>query len=696
VRPNWLPGVGTLPAEDRRLSPYSGWSRAHWEAVADALLHGARASASRRHALVLPPGGRRSSRGRRSDGLEGFARSFLLASYRLAGGGGGVPDDLAEWYATGLAAGTDRRGRESWPTADRVRQAVVEAAFLALALAESRPWVWDTLPSSTQTGIVAWLTRVHGVPVPDNNWVLFPVAVNTFLKSIGASHRQDEIDRGLDAVDSWYRGNGWYSDGPRRSYDYYVGWALHFHLLMWCRLDGDHSDPGRAATYRARLRRYLEDYPYLFAADGAPLYHGRSLTYRFAVAAPLWMGALCGATPLPAGETRRIASGALRNFVERGAISEDGTLTLGWHREFLPMLQHYSGHGSPYWASKAFLGLLLPPTHPVWIDREEPAPVERDDFCIAMPEPGFVVRGTRADGIVRVASHRSDHYPLYPGRRRWTRALIGRVARRLGLARRSRITLRDDAHYRKLAYSTHTAPDTGPSADPLDVDSQLALVRADGTVSRRALIHPIAVADRFAASFFLPQEPGAGERVETVAIARGAAEIRVHHVITPGGSTPRDGGFAVADPEPPYAQTGEGWALVRAGSGLVSYLAGLHGFSRAGVARFEGTNAFGRHSASPFLESAETVEGEAVYVSLVVLTRDELDPETVRAGIAVHVDGRVVEITVDGGERFLVQLVSPAPVERTLGSLPLHGRVRFARSSPNGSSFTLAADGLTG
>jgi hypothetical protein len=696
VRPNSLPGVGTLPAEDRRLSPYTGWSRAHWEAVADALLRGARANASPRHALVLPPGGRRSSRGRRSDGLEGFARSFLLAAYRLAGAGGDAPGDLAERYATGLAVGTDHRSRESWPTADRVRQATVEAAFLALALAESRPWVWDVLPPSTQTGIVSWLTRVQEVPLPTNNWVLFPVVVNTFLKSVGAPHRQDKIDGGLDAVDAWYRGGGWYSDGTRSSYDYYVGWALHFHLLMWCRFDGDHTNPVRSAAYRARLRRYLEDYQHLFAADGAPVYHGRSLTYRFAVAAPLWVGALCDATPLPAGETRRIASGTLRHFVERGAVRHDGTLTLGWHREFLPMLQHYSGHGSPYWASKAFVGLLLPPTHAVWTAREEPAPVERGDFCLATPEPGFLVRGTRADGIVRVASHRSDHYPLPAGPRGRAHALIGRVARRLGLARARVIAPRDDAHYRKLAYSTHTAPDTGPSANPLDVDSQVSLVRVDGTVSRRARIHAIAIADQFAASCFLPQEPDASERVETVTIARGAAEIRVHHVATFERPNVRDGGFAVAGAEPPGVQTGDGWALVRSASGLVSYVAGLHGFGRAGVARFDGANAFGHHSASPYLQSVDAVEGEAVYVSLVVLTGGELDPEAVRAQIDVSVDGRVVEITCAEGEQFLVQLVAPEHVERDLGRLPLRGSIRFARASPDGSSFTLAVDGFTG
>ncbi|MFC6533184.1 DUF2264 domain-containing protein [Nonomuraea rubra] len=39
------------------------------------------------------------------------------------------------------------------------------------------------------------------------------------------------------------------------------------------------------------------------------LYHGRSLTYRFASAAPLFAGALAGATPLTPGQTRRLASG---------------------------------------------------------------------------------------------------------------------------------------------------------------------------------------------------------------------------------------------------------------------------------------------------------------------------------------------------------------------------------------------------
>src|SRR5262249_61019019 len=135
----------------------------------------------------------------------------------------------------------------------------------------------------------------------------------------------------------------------------YVGWVLHFHTLMWCRIDGDRTDAARAAVYRRRVFRFLEQYRLMFGANGAPLYQGRSLTYRFAVVAPLWAAALVGSTPLSPGETRRIATGAVRYFLEHGAV-RNNVLTLGWPGEFLPVIQQYSGHGSPAWRSMGFCG----------------------------------------------------------------------------------------------------------------------------------------------------------------------------------------------------------------------------------------------------------------------------------------------------------------------------------------------------
>jgi hypothetical protein len=45
-----------------------------------------------------------------SDGLEGYARTFPLAAFRIAGAGG-EPAALIEQYADGLTNGTEPRGR---------------------------------------------------------------------------------------------------------------------------------------------------------------------------------------------------------------------------------------------------------------------------------------------------------------------------------------------------------------------------------------------------------------------------------------------------------------------------------------------------------------------------------------------------------------------------------------------------------
>jgi hypothetical protein len=350
---------------------------------------------------------------------------------------------------------------------------------------------------------------------------------------------------------------------------------------------------------------------------------------------------------------------------------------MGWHDEFLPMAQPYSGPASPYWASKAFLGLLLPPGHPVWTAREEPLPVERSDFCRALSEPGFLAVGTRADGIVRVASHKSDHLPM-PGRSD------------------------GGPFYRKLAYATHTAPELGQADETDDLDSEVALIDPEGKASRRARIHPIAVADRMAASAFFPLEPTVVEgrhfplfleRVETVALAWRGAEIRLHHAACFGERRVRDAGFALASERPPAVERSASFCVVRSGS-LASGIFALHGFEHAEVLHRQGANAFGPHSATPFLLSGATVPAEGVHASLNVLTGAPFEPEAfVKELPRVAVEGRRVVVECADGERFFVQLVAPEPVELDLGPLRLAGRVRYARSSPDGSRFVWEVPG---
>src|SRR6185312_281982 len=95
-----------LGGERMSLAPYTGWGREDFAALADRMLLAARRYASPSQALITLPGAP-GGYGTAIDGLEGFARTFLLAGFRVAGEQGSDPLNLLERYAAGLAAGTD-------------------------------------------------------------------------------------------------------------------------------------------------------------------------------------------------------------------------------------------------------------------------------------------------------------------------------------------------------------------------------------------------------------------------------------------------------------------------------------------------------------------------------------------------------------------------------------------------------------
>jgi hypothetical protein len=421
-----MTGTVQLPPEDWERSPYTGWTREHWAAIADQLLLALRPYFSPSRARVLPPG-RSSAYGTDSDGLEGFARSFLLFGFRLAGENGADPHGLLEWYRAGLIAGTDPSHPERWPRPDELGQAKVEAASIALILGMTREWLWQTLSAGQQQNVIAWLATVIGQEYPPTNWLWFRVTVETFLASVGGPFDTADVHADLELFESLYREHGWYSDGPERSFDYYCGWAMQFYPAVlssgqWAASAGSGVFGSASAgsgvfgsaepVWRARLSEFLDDYITLIGPDGVPVLQGRSLIYRFAAAAPLWVGAATGATSISPGVLRRGASGILKAFISRGAVDAHGLLTLGLFGEWPDMAQSYSGSGSPYWAAKGMYGLVLPASHPVWTAVEEPLPIERADVLRVIAAPGWIVSGTRSDGIVRVANHGTDHASL--------------------------------------------------------------------------------------------------------------------------------------------------------------------------------------------------------------------------------------------------------------------------------------------
>lgn len=499
-----------LPAEDRVLSPHTGLTRAHWVAAADELLSSAWRYGSPDQAFLDLPG-RPSRSGVRSDGLEGYARTFLAAAFRTADGDD--PHNWLERYAAGLVAGTTGE----WPAITDVGQPMVESASVALGLRLTRPWLWDKLSEAQQDRAEEWLREaLRHVPAA-NNWYFFPYTVASFLESAGRGddETQRAKQRAMELLEGWYRGDGWYADGDGRAFDHYNGWALHLYPALDAFLDG------RPIT--THLKEHLESFHLLFGADGAPIYFGRSLTYRFAAASAVALGAVTGETPLRPGHSRHIISNALKYFLDRGSLT-DGLLSLGWHGPHEATLQHYSGPASPYWASKAFVCLLSGPDHPLWTEQEE-----RDDSdrTLALPGPGLLIQ--KHNGVTRLHNHGSDHVRPFEGE----------------------YATDDDPLYSRFAYSTASGPTSKHNAP----DNHISLViRGDRSVRRR--IHPLGARDNWAASWHLPvfdakQPMVPGLRIESVTAVWDDQELRIHRVIgAPPGTRAELTGWATELPAP--------------------------------------------------------------------------------------------------------------------------------------------------
>ena len=552
--------------------------RAEWEAVADGLLAAAWRWATPGGALLDLPG-RPSRSGVRSDGLEGYARTFLAAAFRLAGAGGADPHGWLDRYADGIAAGTRTPGRddaESWPLIldhPVQGQPMVESASVALGLRMTRPWLWDRLDAAVRDRVEEWLRgALRHLPAP-NNWYLFPFTVAGFLESVGRGDAETARarDRALALLETWYRGQGWYSDGDGRAFDHYNGWALHLYPVLDAHLAGESTMHG------ARLCEHLESFAALFGADGAPIHFGRSLTYRFAAASAVALGAVTGHTPLPPGTSRRLISRSLRYFLDRGAVGDDGLLSRGWHGPHEPTVQSYSGPASPYWASKAFVCLLAPADHPLWTEPEQPTPSEGPDRVLTVPAAGFLVQS--ADGIVRLHNHGSDHVRPHEGES----------------------AADDDPHYGRFAYSTRT----GPTATGNGPDNHFC-VRIGDARSVRRRIHPLGTGPDWAASWHRPIfATGAptvpGLRVESVTVASGRYELRVHRVVgAPPGAWAEETGWATGTEDE-----------------LVSDLVPLHGWSTREEVRAPAGTAFTPYATVPRL--AAQVRGTALFAALAVL-----------------------------------------------------------------------------
>jgi hypothetical protein len=302
--------------------------------------------------------------------LEGFARPLWGLVPLLVGGG-----DFADWplYRAGFTHGSDPQHPEYWGKAEDYDQILVEMAPIGLALAMAPEFFWEPLDQSAKQNLVNWLQQINHVLVVDNNWLFFRILVNMGLENVGAEPDKKAVKKAFDRIEQFYLGDGWYSDGSKPQRDYYISFAFHYYGLIYSKLARE-SDPEHSQRFRERARKFSQDFIHWFAADGAALPFGRSLSYRFAQGCFWGALAFADVESLPWEVIKGLALRHIRWWAKQPIFNNDGTLSIGYAYPNLNIADQYISPASPYWALKFFLPLALSDSHPFWQAREAPLP----------------------------------------------------------------------------------------------------------------------------------------------------------------------------------------------------------------------------------------------------------------------------------------------------------------------------------
>ncbi|NJN44244.1 MAG: DUF2264 domain-containing protein [Anaerolineae bacterium] len=347
--------------------------------------------------------------------------------------------------------------------------------------------------------------QVDGKGTYPDNWVLFSAMAQTVRLKLGYPVSMDELDFRLAQTRAFYQGDGWYVDGEENEYELYNAWMFGWHYLLWAWIDGERK-PDDCQAVLNRARSFISGFQYFFGGNGSYPAWGRSIVYRFAAVAVFATGYLHQITPNDPGLLRRISSGCIRYFYDHGLFDpEDHHLWQGYHGDFPAANESYISPGSVYWACHGLFGLYFGKQDTFWTATESPLPVERDDFDIALPAPGFVLSGQRATGQVILLNSRSGipyDSPRYNYR----------------------------AKYSKLSYSTHFPFNVLSAAGNPSPDAMIALVGQDGAVSHRQTTRESGAAPRMMWCDFNESVKGEPQKVRVAVFLWGDVQIRFAYI----------------------------------------------------------------------------------------------------------------------------------------------------------------------
>lgn len=250
-------------------------------------------------------------------------------------------------------------------------QPIVDAAYMAQAFLRAPKALWEPLDALTKKRVIEEFKALRTRTGAYNNWLLFAGINEVFLLSVGEQPDPARIEFAKRKIGEWYEGDGWYSDGPSFSLDYYNSYVIHPMLVDFFKVLLDNKRI-KAEEYEAavqRMVRYSEFLERFIAPDGSYPAFGRSITYRTAAFQALAQTALMEKLPeymVPAQVRGALTAVMHRLYDGCNNFDANGWLVLGFCGHQPMIADYYTSTGSLYMATLGFLPLGLPASHPFW------------------------------------------------------------------------------------------------------------------------------------------------------------------------------------------------------------------------------------------------------------------------------------------------------------------------------------------
>lgn len=254
-------------------------------------------------------------------------------------------------------------------------QNLVDAAYLAESFLRC-PSLWQSLDATSQQRYVKEFKSLRTILTPYNNWLLFRAMVEAFLLNVGEEADGYALGVATRKISEWYLSDGFYSDGPEFSLNYYNSYVIHpmfIEVLEVMEPKGLYAPVKKELALR-RMQRFNQLIERLISPEGTFPAIGRSATYRMGAFQSLAMSAWKYGLPegMTNGQVRHALTTVMKNmFGVEGNFNKEGFLQLGFAGHQPDLADYYTNNGSLYMTSLVFLPLGLPESHPFWSDPAE-------------------------------------------------------------------------------------------------------------------------------------------------------------------------------------------------------------------------------------------------------------------------------------------------------------------------------------